>query len=160
MRLLLTLIAMLAWLPAAASAQGSGDYQSVIAAIDRWDRAWEVKDAALGSQDYADDALWVNAFGMRRTGRAAIRATLAEVFALPFVAAGNSDTVDHDVRFPGEDVALVATRVERRGQRSPGGEELGVRHTSHLRVFERREGRWLIVSHLISDARDREGARH
>ena len=160
MRLLLTFIAMLLWLPSAASGQNSADYQSVLAAIDRWDRAWQARDAVLGSQDYSDDALWVNAFGMRRTGRVAVEATLAEVFALPFVAAGNSETVDHDVRFPDEDVAVVESRVERRGQMSPAGEELGVRHTSHLRVFERRAGRWLITSHLISDARDRGGARH
>lgn len=160
MRLLLIFVALLLLPAAAVPGQDSGDRASILAAIERWDRAWDARDAALGSEDYSDDALWVNAFGMRRTGRAEIAATLAEVFALPFVAAGNSETIDHDVRFVRPDVAAVTTRVERRGQRSPAGEELGVRHTSHLRVFERRGARWLIVSHLISDARDREGARH
>lgn len=160
MRLLLTLLALLLCLPSPASGQGTDDRQSLLAAIDRWDSAWQSRDAALGSRDYSEDALWVNAFGMRRTGRPAIASTLAEVFALPFVAAGNSLTMDHDVRFLGPDAAIVATRVERRGQSSPTGESLGVRHTSHLRVFERRSGRWLIVSHLISDARDRDGPRH
>jgi uncharacterized protein (TIGR02246 family) len=157
---LMMLIAFLLLGASAAAAQGPADRQLVVAAIDRWDRAWEVKDPALGAQDYSEDADWVNAFGMQRAGRGAIQDTLAEVFGLPFVAAGESRTMAHDVRFLGDDVAVVATRVERRGQLSPAGESLGVRHTSHLRVFERREGRWLIVSHLISDARDRQAPAH
>lgn len=136
------------------------DRASVIEAIERWDQAWKSKDSRLGAQDYSDDAHWVNAFGMRRTGRAAVEQTLKEVFALPFVTAGESQTVHHDVRFLKPDVAVVATAVERRGQLTPDGEELGVRHTSHLRVFQRHEGHWQIVSHLISDARDRQAPRH
>lgn len=136
------------------------DRASVVGAIERWDQAWKTKDARLGAQDYSDDAHWVNAFGMRRTGAAAVEQTLKEVFALPFVAAGESQTVGHDIRFLKPDVAVVATSVERRGQLTPDGKQLGVRHTSHLRVFQRREGKWQIVSHLISDARDRQAPRH
>ncbi|HWL94918.1 MAG TPA: nuclear transport factor 2 family protein [Phycisphaerae bacterium] len=132
----------------------------MLAAIERWDRAWQTRDAALAAQDYSDDAVWVNAFGMRRTGRAAIERTLAEVFALPFVAAGESRTIGHDVRYLSRDIALVATIVERRGQQAPDGQALGLRRTSHLRVLQRRGDRWVIVSHLISDARDQQGPRH
>lgn len=136
------------------------DRDSVVEAIERWDQAWKSKNARLGAEDYSDDTYWVNAFGMHRTGRAAVEQTLKEVFALPFVAAGESQTVNHDVRFLRPDVAVVATTVERRGQLTPDGEQLGVRHTSHLRVFQRPQGRWQIVSHLISDARDRQSRRH
>lgn len=138
----------------------ASDKASVVEAIGRWDQAWRTKDARLGARDYSEDAHWVNAFGMRRTGRSAVEQTLREVFALPFVAVGESQTVGHDVRFLREDVAVVATTVERRGQLTPAGEQLGVRHTSHLRVFQRRGGRWQIVSHLISDARNRPGSSH
>ncbi len=160
MRALLSFIVLLVAMPSTAMAEGPAGRELLVAAIERWDRAWQVKDARLGSEDYSDDALWVNAFGMRRSGRTAIQETLAEVFALPFVAAGDSQTMDHEVRFVGDDVATVTSRVERRGQMSPTGESLGVRHTTHLRVFQRQRGRWLIISHLISDARDREAARH
>ncbi len=160
MRLIPLLIASFVLATSSVAAPTAADRAVILAAIDRWDKAWQVKDAALGAQDYSDDALWVNAFGMRRTGRRAIRETLAEVFGLPFVAAGNSMTIGHDVRFIGRDVAVVASRVERRGQLAPGGEELGARQTSHLRVFHRRKGRWVILSHLISDARDRTAPGH
>lgn len=147
-------------LPQSAVAKTAGDREAVVTALDRWDRAWAVKDPTLGAADYAEDADWVNAFGMRRKGRAAIEATLREVFALPFVAAGVSETKGHDVRFLADDLAVVITSVQRRGQKTPSGEELGVRRTTHQRVFEKRAGKWMIVSHLISDARDTERRGH
>jgi uncharacterized protein (TIGR02246 family) len=123
-------------------------------AIDNWNTAWQTKDSKLAAQDYSDDADWTNAFGMKRKGRAEIEKILAEVFALPFVMAGQSRTVEQSVRFIKPDVALVVTRVERLGQRVASGAELGTRQTSHLRAFVKSNGRWKITSHLISDARD------
>jgi hypothetical protein len=96
---------------------------------------------------------------MKRKGRADIEKVLAEVFALPFVMAGQSKTVEQSVRFINPDVALVLTRVERVGQRVPSGAELGTRQTSHLRVLVKSKGQWKIISHLISDARDTEQQR-
>jgi len=129
-------------------------------AIDRWYRAWEIEDPKLAAQDYTEDADWTNAFGMSRKGRAEIENQLTEVFAMSFVMSGQSRIVDQSVRFLGQDVALVTTSVERSGQKSPSGESIGVRHTNHLRVFTKSKGNWKIVSHLISDARDREGTAH
>lgn len=94
-------------------------------AIDNWNEAWQTKDSKLAAQDYSDDADWTNAFGMKRRGRAEIEKVLAEVFALPFVIAGQSSTVEQSVRFIKPDVALVVTRVERLGQRVASGAELG-----------------------------------
>jgi len=119
-----------------------------------WDKAWQTKDFKLAAQDYSDDADWTNAFGMKRKGRAEIEKVLAEVFALPFVMAGQSKTVEQTVKFIKSDVALVITRVERVGQQAPSGAELSTRQTSHLRVLVKSKGHWKIVSHLISDARD------
>ena len=138
------------------AADEHADRAAIEKAIHHWNTAWDTKDSALAAQDYAADADWTNAFGMVRKGRAEIQATLAEVFALPFVMAGDSETVDQSIRFLGPDTALVLTRVQREGQKNPGQQSIGTRHTSHLRVFSRIDGRWQIVSHLISDARDRE----
>lgn len=143
-----------------AVAEQPADRAAVLAAIGRWDTAWATKDHELGAQDYADDAHWVNAFGMERSGRAAISDTLKEVFALPFVMSGQSEPMVDSVRFLDDDAAVVESKVERRGQSASSGEALGVRRTSHLRVFQKRSGQWLIVSHLISDARDRERPAH
>jgi uncharacterized protein (TIGR02246 family) len=128
--------------------------------IENWNKAWQTKDAKLAAQDYSDDADWTNAFGMKKKGRAEIEKILAEVFSLPFVVAGQSKTVEQSVRSIKPDVALVVTRVERAGQRTPSGSELGIRQTTHLRVLMKSEGRWKVISHLISDARDRDRPEH
>jgi uncharacterized protein (TIGR02246 family) len=162
--ILLLLCALLT--PAAVSAQAaaarptSADSAAIEAALGRWYRAWEARDAALGAQDYTEDAEWTNAFGMRRQGRAAIEATLREVFALRFVVAGESRATAEEIRWLGPDVALVVSRVERAGQQTPTGASLGTRQTTHHRVFVRAGGVWRIASHLISDARDRQQASH
>lgn len=138
----------------------SSDQALIEQVIENWNRAWQTKDAKLGAQDYTDDADWTNAFGMKKKGRAEIEKILAEVFSLPFVVSGQSKTAEQSVRFIKPDVALAVTRVERAGQRTPSGAELGTRHTSHLRVLIKSEGRWRIISHLISDARDTERREH
>lgn len=128
--------------------------------IENWNKAWQTKDHKLAAQDYSDDADWTNAFGMTRKGRTEIEKILAEVFALPFVMAGQSKTAEQTVKFIKKDVATVVTRVERVGQQVPTGTELGTRQTSHLRVLVKSKGQWKIISHLISDARDTERPKH
>ena len=146
-----------------ASGQGKvskSDQALIEQAIENWNKAWHTKDSKLAAQDYSDDADWTNAFGMKRKGRTEIEKVLAEVFALPFVTAGESKTVEQSVRFINPDVTLVVTRVERAGQRVASGAELGTRQTTHLRVLVKSQGQWKIISHLISDARDTEQREH
>jgi len=126
---------------------------AVDAVIETWNQGWRVKDADLAASGYAEDAEWINAFGMREHGRKAIAARLHEIFALPFVMNATSQVANQEVRFVQPDVAVVITKIEREGQTTSSGEELGVRHTSHQRVLHKRDGTWRIVSHLISDAR-------
>lgn len=147
-------IALLSGAALAQTTTSNRDQVNVEQAIENWNRAWQTKDAKLAAQDYSNDADWTNAFGMQRKGRAEIEKILAEVFSLPFVMEGQSKTAEQTVRFIKPDVALVVTRVERAGQRTPSGADLGIRQTSHLRVLMKSEGSWKIVSHLISDARD------
>ena len=137
-----------------------GDQAQIEQVVENWYKAWQTKDSKLAAQDYSDDADWTNAFGMKRKGRAEIEKILAEVFALPFVMAGQDKVVEQSVRSIKPDVALVITRVERVGQRIPSGGELGTRQTSHLRVLVKSKGRWKIISHLVSDARDTERREH
>lgn len=134
--------------------------QQVEQLLQNWNRAWESKDPKLAAQDYADDADWTNAFGMKRKGRAEIEKFLTEVFSLPFVMAAQSKTADQSIRFIKPDVALITTTVEREGQQTPTGETMAKRHTSHLRVAVKSTNGWKIVSHLISDARDPQRREH
>jgi len=157
----LTTIILVATCSALGQTKNSNNDQTQIEqAIENWNKAWQTKDSKLAAQDYSDDADWTNAFGMKKKGRAEIEKVLAEVFALPFVMAGESRTVEQSVRFLKPDVALVNTRVERLGQRVASGAELGTRQTSHLRVLVKSKGQWKITSHLISDARDTEQRAH
>lgn len=140
---------------------GDDDAKAIAAVIDTWNHGWAVKDAKLAASGYSGDADWTNAFGMSAKGRGDIEKVLAHVFGLPFVmAATQSQVKEQNIRFVNQQVALVRTVVERTGQKAPDGQPLGVRHTHHLRVFSKTEEGWTIVSHLISDARDRTSPRH
>lgn len=128
--------------------------------VERWSEGWRTGDAALAASGYTADAAWVNAFGMRATGRDEIQRILEHVFSLPNVMAGRGRVVAQSVERLADDCALVWTNVERTGQLTGGGEELGTRHTTHLRVVKRAGDEWLVVAHLISDARRRERPEH
>lgn len=142
-------------------AQGAsvGDRAAIEMIVGNWNRAWQTKDARMAAQDYSDNADWTNAFGMTRKGRTEIEKFLTEVFSIPSVMAGKGKIVDQSIKLIRPDVALVVTRVERTGQRTPSGEELDTRRTTHLRVLVKTD-RWQIVSHLISDARDPQRREH
>lgn len=163
MKTIISALLAVALIPSLAFAQDvlpKTDQAAVEQVIENWNRAWQTKSAELAAQDYSDDADWTNAFGMKRRGRAEIQKFLAEVFSLPFVMAAQSKVIEQSVKFIKPDVALVITRVERVGQRTPTGEELGTRETTHLRVLMKSKENWKIISHLISDARDPQRREH
>jgi uncharacterized protein (TIGR02246 family) len=132
---------------------GPSDSVAIMAAMENWERAWMEKNAILAAQDYSDDADWTNAFGMRRIGRDNIEALLVDVFALDFVMAGDTEYEYHDLRFLRAGAALLRSKAVRVGQQLPDGTVEPPRQTNHLRVFEKRDARWVIISHLIGDAR-------
>jgi uncharacterized protein (TIGR02246 family) len=142
------------------TASRDADTAAITSLIDQWNRGWQTKDPSLAAAAYSDDADWTNAFGFHQRGRAAIESFLGEVFQLPFVMAAESKVVDQEIRFVSRDVACARTRVERTGQTTPDGRALGTRTTHHLRVLAKRDKQWVIVSHLISDARDPSSPAH
>lgn len=136
------------------------DRESIDQAVDDWNEAWQTGDVDLAVGRYSVDADFTNAFGFYRKGRASIREYLAEVFSLDFVMAGESREVSREYRVLGPSSVAVRSRVERAGQRTAEGQDLGIRETSHLRIFHRRDGEWQLVSHLISDARSIQRSGH
>ncbi len=132
------------------------DRAAILATFDSWNRGWKERDAALAVQDYADDVDWTNAFGDRFQGKPALREGLEFIFGLDFVMAGDSaNNAYADITFLASDVALVRSKLVRAGQRRSTGEVMPDRQMNHLRVLQRREGRWLIVSHMISQAQEK-----
>ena len=127
--------------------------------IDDWNNGWNVKDYKLATKWYSETADFTNAFGHSRTGKTDIEKFMKEVFALPFVMAGKSRVTHQKFIQLDDKIVVVVTSIERTGQKTPDNSELGVRQTTHHRVFKKGTV-WLIESHLISDARDTEPHKH
>lgn len=142
--------------PLVCAAQSEADRTAILATFDTWDRGWQEQDVELAVTDYAEDTDWTNAFGDRFEGKAALREGLEFIFGLGFVMAGESASNEYtDVRFLSADVAIVRSKLIRSGQRTSEGDLMKDRHINHLRVYEKRSDRWVIVSHLVSQAQEK-----
>lgn len=156
MKALTVAVLMAALWSSACAAQSKADEEAILQTFNSWNQGWAESNAALAVSDYADDADWTNAFGDRFEGQAALQDGLEFIFSLGFVMAGDSAGNEFaDIRFLGPDVALVRSKLVRSEQQTSTGVVMPDRHINHLRVYEKREGRWLIVSHLISQAQEK-----
>lgn len=143
-----------------AQSLASKDSLQIHSMIEDWNRAWNEKDYSLAAKWYSSDASFTNAFGDKRIGQKEVEALLKEVFSFPFVMAGQSETTEHRFQVLDDNTVIVHTAVVRKGQKMPDGSVLANRMTTHLRVFAREGGSWLIKAHLISDARDKQSSKH
>ncbi len=156
MKTIFLLLAAGLFIPHTVSCQTVEDSEAVLRTLDSWNRGWAEEDAALAVEAYAEDADWTNAFGRRHQGREALKEGLEFIFGLGFVMAGDSGENEFtDLTFLTPDVALIRSKLVRTGQRTSTGEVMPDRHIHHLRVLQRRDGSWQIVSHLIAQAQER-----
>lgn len=156
MKSTIQLLAALLLISSAAYAQTDADSIAIVSQLDSWNRGWAERNVDLAIEAYAEDADWTNAFGDRVTSRDSLRETLQFIFSLNFVMAGNSGENEfEDLTFLTPDVALLRSKLVREGQQMQNGETMPDRHVHHLRVFQRRNGEWQIVSHLISQAHEK-----
>lgn len=147
-------------LNASGQKQSFQDSMQILSIIDNWNKAWQTKDYVLAAKDYSHDADFTNAFGDKRNGQKEVEALLKEVFSLPFVMAGHSETTEHRQQMLDNTTVIVHTAVIRKGQQMPDGSVLPDRQTTHMRVFQKTAGQWKIKAHLISDARDKQVPKH
>ena len=154
MRLFIAFLAACALAPIP-RAQTAADTTAIFAALADAEEGWNTGDVELATRRYADNADWTNAFGDRVVGRDSLVALLTEILSLDFVRAGRTEYVFNDVTFLSADVALLRSRSVVRGQRQSDGVPMADRHNDHLRVFQQRDGTWVIVSHLISQANEK-----
>jgi uncharacterized protein (TIGR02246 family) len=161
MKLLFNLISMFVFtLASKGQSLASKDSLQIHSMIDDWNKAWNAKDYALAAKWYSDDARFTNAFGDKRTGQKDVETLLKEVFSLPFVMSGKSETTEHRFQVVSNGLVIVHTSVVRKGQQTPDGSLLPDRMTTHLRVFQQDSNGWKIKAHLISDARDKQAQKH
>lgn len=128
--------------------------------ISDWNFAWSIKDPVLAAKGYSPDARFTNAFGDKRNGQKEVQALLTEVFSLPFVMSGKSETTEHIFQTIDKNIVIVHTAVIRKGQRMPDGSIIPDRQTTHMRVFQKKSNGWFVQAHLISDARDKQAVKH
>ena len=130
----------------------ASDEAAIRQVIAHWDKIWHGGEAADVARDYADDADWMNAFGVYKRGGAEILA-----FFVPF-GKMNRDTAVKDlkIRYVRPDVAAVWEYYETAGRRTTSGNVYPPRKTHSLRVLAKNNGRWTIVSHLIMDEKERQ----
>lgn len=93
----------------------------------------------------------MNAFGGKRKGRAEIREFLAKCFQTIEHREVRTEISNLRIRFVRPDVAVVMNEFERKGQKCSNGEPMHDRSGTQQRVFEKTNGKWKIVSHLIQD---------
>ena len=156
MKTIVLVLAIAFVLPNTAYSQSSEDTAAVLAVFESWNEGWAEADAIRAVQDYAEDTDWTNAFGDRILGRDALRKKLQHIFNLDFVMAGDSGGNEYaDVTFLSPDVALIRSKLVRAGQQTSTGTTMPDRHINHLRVLRRQGGKWQIVSHLISQAKEK-----
>ena len=145
--------ALLLLVPTTAPSQTDADAAAIRKTLDSWNEGWSKGDAALAVTDYAEETDWTNAFGDRFQGREELQQGLDHIFSLDFLMAGNSGSNEYeDVTFLEPDVALLRSKLVRVGQKTATGATMPDRHIHHLRVLKRLDGKWQIVSHLISQA--------
>src|SRR5690606_13455453 len=147
-------------LNASGQKQSFQDSMQILTIIDNWNKAWQTKDYDLADKDYSHDAHFTNAFGDKRNGQKEVEALLKEVFSLPFVMAGHSETTEHRLQTLDTTTVIVHTDVIRKGQQMPDGSVLPDRQTTHMRVFQKTNTNWKIKAHLISDAIDKQIPKH
>ncbi len=142
-------------------AQTETDTKAIKQTLDSWNKGWAQNNALLAIQDYSEDVDWTNAFGDRFKSRKELKKGLEYIFSLDFVMAGDSGENEfEDVTFLTPDVALLRSKLVRRGQKTRSGEVMPDRHAHHLRVLKRVDGQWKIVSHLISQSHEKSMTRN
>ena len=126
------------------------DEAAIKAIVDHWRQAWERFDGGVLQSDYADDADWLNAFGVRKKG-AEIAPFVSQVVKRPGVQERRTTWGETHVRFVRPDVALAWRDYQTLGHKTLDGKELPERKTHANWVLTKDGGKWRIASHVISD---------
>lgn len=156
-RIFLTSLIAIVLLSTSAPATASEvDEALILETLESWEQGWAHQNAELAVGDYAEDADWTNAFGDRYQSKQELQKGLEFIFSLDFVMAGESEGHEfNDITFLTSEVAIVRSKLVRVNQKTSSGDLMPDRHINHLRVYERRSGKWLIVSHMISQQQRR-----
>ena len=134
----------------------SDDEAAVRAIVSHWQQSWDSFDTSVLKGDYAADADWLNAFGVRMKGSAKILEFVTTVVKRPTSQGRHTTWGDISVRFLRPDVALATRDYSTVGHKTLDGREMPTRSTHSTWVLTKDNGRWRIASQVICD--DNAGA--
>lgn len=132
------------------------DSKEILKTIDNWNEGWDLKDVELSIKDYSENTDWTNAFGDRMQSKSELRKLLTEIFAMDFVMDGTDDYTNDDVQFLTDNIALLRSTNVRIGQKWSDGTLMNDRYIHHLRVYQKINNEWKIISHMISQAQEKK----
>ena len=132
----------------AASAEDEAAIRTIVG---HWQQAWEKFDASVLQGDYAADADWLNAFGVRQKGGDKIVAFVGQVVKRPQLRERRTTWDEPHIRFVRPDVAIAYRDYRTTGHTALGGKEMAERHTHATWLLTKDHGKWLIASHTIAD---------
>ncbi|HKV93355.1 MAG TPA: SgcJ/EcaC family oxidoreductase [Candidatus Angelobacter sp.] len=127
------------------------DEAAVRAIVLHWQQSWEKFDASVLQGDYADDADWLNAFGVRIKGGAKIVEFVSRVVKRPTVQGRQTTWDEPVVRFLRPDVAVAYRNYRTVGHKTLDGKEMPQRNTHATWILTKDSGKWQIASQVISD---------
>ena len=127
------------------------DETAVRAIVLHWQQSWEKFDASVLQGDYADDADWLNAFGVRIKGGAKIVEFVSKVVKRPGVQDRKTTWDEPVIRFIRQDVAVAYRDFRTVGHKTLDGKEMPQRNTHSTWILTKDNGKWLIASQVISD---------
>ena len=119
--------------------------------VNHWQQAWDNFNASILAGDYAEDADWMNAFGAKEKGATKIVSFMVEVVKRPSVAGRHTVWNEPQMRFIRPDVAIAYRDYQTVGQKTLGGKEMPQRNTHSTWVLSKENGKWRILSQVISD---------
>lgn len=129
----------------------SDDKAAIRTIVSHWQQSWENFDPSVLQGDYADDADWLNAFGVRIKGGAKIVDFVSMVMKRSTVQGRHTTWGEPSIRFVRPDVALAYRDYKTVGQRTADGVEMPERSTHSTWLLTKENGRWRITSQVISD---------
>ncbi len=130
----------------------AGDQQEIGKTLLNLLASFRNRDAKALHAVYSDDADWVNAFGTVKRGREAIVGYLTGLFDDDNFNRGQPEgPPETSFRVLTPEVVLVSAHLRIKGQGVLGGGTID-RDNVSLRVLQRLDGSWLIVSEMFQDA--------
>ena len=127
------------------------DLAAIRAVVDHWQEMWSKLDASVLTEDYAVDADWQNAFGIKKKGSAAILAFMTTMVKRPNVQARHTTWDEPKIRFLRPDVAVAYRDYRTTGHVTVDGKQMPQRNTHSTWLLTKEAGKWHIASQVISD---------